>query len=98
MHSSRRPQEVEVGQPAGRRVGHAQRLDAHLAARGHAQAAADADIAAQAAAGLVVRHRVGQALLDPDVVALAEDLFDAPLGHDGTAQVSAIAAPRPSRG
>ena len=56
--------EVEVGEPAGRRVGHAQRIDAHLAAGGHAQAAADADVAAQTAAGLVVRKRVGQALLD----------------------------------
>ena len=80
----RRPREVEVGEPAGRRVGHAQRLDAHLAAGDHAQAAADADVAAQAAAGLVVGHRVGQALLDPDVVALAEDLLDGPLGHHRT--------------
>ena len=86
----RRPREVEVGEPAGRRVGHAQRLDAHLAAGGHAQAAADADVAAQAAAGLVVRHRVGQALLDPDVVALAEHLFDGPFGHHGAGQVRAI--------
>ena len=68
----------------------AQRLDAHLAAGGHAQAAADADVAAQTAAGFVVRHRVGQALLDLDVVALAENLFDAPFGHPGTPQVCAI--------
>ena len=73
--------EVEVGDPAGVGVGHAQRVDAHLAAGRHAQTAADADVAAQAAARLVVRHRVGQALLDLDVVALAEDFFDGPLGH-----------------
>ena len=84
MHRARRTLEIEVGQPAGPRVGHAQRLDAHLAARRHAEAAADADIAAQAAAGLVMGHRIGQALLDLDVVPLAENLLDAPLRHDGT--------------
>ena len=78
------PREVEVGEPAGRRGGHAQSVDAHLAARDLAEAAADAKVAAQAAAGLVVSHRVGQALLDLDVVPLAENLLDAPLRHDAT--------------
>lgn len=55
------PQEVEVGEPAGRRVGHAQGLHAHLAARGHAQAAADAGIAAQSSVSFVQAPRCGQA-------------------------------------
>ena len=42
----RRAGEVEVGEPAGLGVGHAQRVDAHLAAGRHAQPAADADVAA----------------------------------------------------
>ena len=46
-----RPGEVEVGEPAGGGVGHAQRFDAHFAARRHAEAATDADVAAQAAVG-----------------------------------------------
>ena len=93
----RRPHEVEVGEPAGRRVGHAQRLDAHLAACGHAQAAADADVAAQAAAGLVMCLHVCQALLDLDVVALAENLFDASLRHHCTAQVCDRPPRRPAK-
>ena len=54
------------------------------------ESGADGDIAAQTAAGLVVRHRVGQALFDADEVALAENLFDAPLGQRGPAEVRAI--------
>ena len=54
----RRPREIEVGESAGRCVGHAQRLDAHLAAGNHAQAAADADVAAQATLGLAMGHGV----------------------------------------
>ena len=83
MHSSAGRVKSKYATPAGVGVGHAQRVDAHLAAGGHAQTAADADVAAQAAARLVVRHRVGQALLDLDVVALAEDFFDGPFGHHG---------------
>jgi hypothetical protein len=85
----RRPREVKVGQPAGRRVGHAQRLDTHLAAGGHAQAAAEAEIATQAAPGLIVRHRVRQALLDLDVVSRADSLFDSSLGHRGATKPTA---------
>ena len=84
------PGEVEVGEPVGGGVGHAQRVDAHLATHCHAQAATDADVAAQAATGLVVCHCVGQAFFDLDVVAGSEDLFDAPFGHHGAWAVGAI--------
>ena len=48
--------------------------------------------------GLVMCHRVGEALFDLDVVAVAKNFFDAAFGHDGTGQVRAIAAPGRCRG
>ena len=85
----RRSREVEIGEPSGRRVGHAQSLDTHLAAGELAQAAADATVAAKATTGLVMRHGIGKSLLDLDVA--AETLLDILLRHLRTWQVAAFA-------
>jgi hypothetical protein len=84
------PFEIQMGKPAGIRVGHPKRLDSHFAAGSHAKTATNADVATQASPGFIFCHRIGQSFFNPDIVAFPNGFLNISLRHHGTAQMTPV--------